>query len=82
MVPWHKNRLVYLMTSFILFLVAPLLVSIGTTRGPRVLLWIGFAALCIGALIPPLRRLVAPDPPPQVQPNNEPAGSSRKEGEP
>lgn len=57
MVALFKNRLAYLSTSFALFLIALPLVSIGSTGGPRVLLWIGFAALCAGALIPPVQRL-------------------------
>ena len=51
------NRIALLTTSFVLFLAAVPLISIGTTRGPRALLWIGLAALCVGALIPPLYRL-------------------------
>ena len=57
-----KSRLAYLSTSFALFLIALPLISIGTTRGPRVLLWIGFAALCLGGLIPPVQRLLMPKP--------------------
>lgn len=57
MVAFLKNPLAYLSTSFALFLVAIPLVSIGTTGGPRVSLWIGLAALCVGALIPPIQRL-------------------------
>ncbi|QIG49361.1 hypothetical protein G5V57_17500 [Nordella sp. HKS 07] len=60
-----KNPLAYLSTSFVLFLVALPLVSIGTTSGPRILLWLGLAALCVGGLIPPVQRLLfAPKPPP------------------
>ena len=60
-----KNPLAYLSTSFALFLVALPLVSIGTTGGPRILLWLGLAALCVGGLIPPVQRLLfAPKPPP------------------
>jgi hypothetical protein len=52
-----KSRLACLGTSFVLFLVATPLISFGATRGPRVLVWIGLAALCVGALIPPAQRL-------------------------
>lgn len=55
-----KNRLAYLGTSFALFLIAVPLISIGTTGGSRFLSWSGFAALCIGALIPPVQRLLFP----------------------
>lgn len=58
MVALLKNRLVYISASFALFLVALPLISLGTTRGPRLLLWIGFAALCVATLIPPAYRLV------------------------
>jgi hypothetical protein len=69
-----KNRLAYLSTSFALFLIALPLISIGTTGGPRLLLWTGLVALCVGGLIPPVQRLlVAPAPPPASKPDNESA---------
>lgn len=69
-----KNRVAYLGTSFALFVIALPLVSIGSTSGPRVLLWIGLAALCAGALIPPVQRLFfAPKPPPASKPDKESA---------
>ena len=65
MVALLKNPIVYLSTSFALFLIALPLVSIGATSGPRLFLWMGLAALGIGGLIPPLQRLLfAPKPPP------------------
>lgn len=54
-----KNPLAYLTLSFCLFLVALPLISFGTTSGPRFLLWAGFAALCVGGLIPPVQRLLS-----------------------
>jgi hypothetical protein len=57
MVALLKKPLVYLSTSFALFLIALPLVSIGTTSGPSFLLWFGLVALGVGALIPPLQRL-------------------------
>lgn len=63
MVALLKSPLAYLSTSFALFLIALPLVSIGTTDGPRVLWWIGLAALCVGGFIPPVQRLFfAPKP--------------------
>ncbi|WP_141733172.1 hypothetical protein [Oligoflexus tunisiensis] len=63
MVALLKSRLAYLSVSFILFLIALPLISIGTTSGPRFLLWIGLAALGVGGLIPPIARLVcSPEP--------------------
>jgi hypothetical protein len=59
MVTLLKSRFAYLTLSFVLFLTALPLISIGTTRGPRLLLWIGFTALCVGALIPPIQRLLS-----------------------
>jgi hypothetical protein len=53
-----KKPVAYLGASFILFMAAPVLISIGTTGGPRALLWMGLAALCIGGLIPPVQRLI------------------------
>lgn len=58
MVALLKNPLAYLSTSFALFLIAVPLVSIGTTGGSRLSLWLGLGALCVGGLIPPVQRLV------------------------
>lgn len=66
MVALLKNPLAYLGTSFVLFLIALPLISIGTTGGSPVLWWIGLAALCIGGLIPPVQRLLFPPKSPPV----------------
>lgn len=58
MVAVLTKPIAYLSASFILFMVAPVLISIGTTSGPHVFLWVGLAALCLGGLIPPVQRLV------------------------
>lgn len=72
MIALFKNRLAYLSTSFLLFMAALPLISIGTTGGRPVLLWLGFAALCVGGLIPPVQRLFfAPKPPPATTPDNK-----------
>ena len=74
MVALLKNPLAYLSTSFALFLIALPLISIGATSGPRLLLWLGLAALCVGALIPPVQRLLfAPRPPSASKSENESA---------
>lgn len=66
------NALAYLSTSFALFLIALPLISIGTTGGPRLLLWIGLVALCAGSFIPLMQRLpFASKPPSDARPNNE-----------
>lgn len=57
MVAFLRNPIVYLTTSFVLFLIGLPLISLGTTRGPRLLLWIGLLALVVAALIPPVQRL-------------------------
>ena len=44
--------------SLLLMLAAFPLISIGTTRGPAALWWLGLASLVIGALIPPVLRFV------------------------
>lgn len=61
------SRLVSLSISLALLLASFPLVSVGTTRGPEPLTWLGIGALVLGGLIPPARRLVsrpAPEPPP------------------
>lgn len=74
MIALFKNPLAYLSTSFALFLIALPLISIGTTSGPRLLLWIGLAALCGGGLIPPVQRLFfAPKPSSASKPGNQSA---------
>ncbi len=66
MIALLTNPLVHLSTSFTLFLIALPLVSIGTTGGPPILLWLGLAALCVGGLIPPTHRLLAALKPPSA----------------
>jgi hypothetical protein len=63
MIALLKNRLVYLSTSLVLLVIAFPLISIGTTRGPTVLWWIGLIALGCGGLIPPVQRLQLGPPP-------------------
>lgn len=58
MIALLKNRLAYLSVSLILLVVAFPLISIGTTRGPDALWWMGLAALVCGGLIPPVQRLL------------------------
>ncbi|OYR18543.1 hypothetical protein [Brucella grignonensis] len=52
-----KNRVAYLSLSFALLMGSLPLISRGTTGGPEYLWWIGLAALCAGAAIPPVQRL-------------------------
>ncbi len=54
-----RTPLFYMTASFILLLIALPLVSIGSTGGPRALLWIGLIALTLGGMVPPLQRLLA-----------------------
>lgn len=59
------NRAVTLGLSLVFLLAAFPLISIGTTSGPPFLWWAGLAALTIGGILPPLRRVFPqPDPPP------------------
>jgi hypothetical protein len=51
------NRLVTLSISLVLLLIAFPLISIGTTSGPPLLWQVGLAALALGGVLPPLRRL-------------------------
>ncbi len=66
MLALFKNRVAYLGTSFVLFMIALPLVSFATTGGPRILLWIGLAAMCVGGLIPPVQRILFPPNPPSA----------------
>jgi hypothetical protein len=80
-----KNRLALLSTSFALFLVAVPLISAGSTGGPRPLLWVGFAALCVATLIPPAWRLLCGPKAPSDDEGageDEPEATNRKEGQP
>ncbi len=76
MIALLRNRLALLSTSFALFLLAVPLISRGTTGGPRALLWVGFAALCVATLIPPAWRLLCAPKPPS---DNERAGEDETE---
>lgn len=55
-----KNRLVYLSTSFFLFVASLPLISLGTTNNHAFVWRLGFACLILGALIPPVQRLLFP----------------------
>lgn len=55
-----QNRLLYLSISFVLFLAALPLVSIGTTNDFRLMTLFGMAALSVAAIIPPLQRTLFP----------------------
>lgn len=73
MLALFRSRLAYLSTSFALFLIGLPLISIGSTEGRSVLLWTGLAALCLGALIPPVQRLLfAPGSAPASTPDDAP----------
>lgn len=63
MIALLKNRVAYLGVSLALLVSALPLISIGATSGPPVLWWIGLAALCVGALIPPVQRVLFPPKP-------------------
>lgn len=52
------SRAIVLGLSMLLLLAAFPLVSIGTMRDNEALWWTGLAALFVGGLIPPLRRLL------------------------
>lgn len=54
----RTNRLAALTVSLLLMLAAFPLISIGTTKGPPMLWWLGLAALGVGGLIPPVRRFL------------------------
>lgn len=55
-----RNRVTYLGVSFVLLILSYPLISLGTTRGPDLLWWIGLASLVTGALIPPVQRVLFP----------------------
>ena len=55
-----QNRLSYLSVSFVLFLAALPLVSLGTTNDWRLMSTIGMVALSVAAIIPPLQRMLFP----------------------
>ncbi|MDM8347133.1 hypothetical protein P8H26_17255 [Pseudochrobactrum sp. sp1633] len=55
-----QNRLSYLSVSFVLFIVALPLVSLGTTNDWHLISTIGMVALSIAAIIPPLQRVLFP----------------------
>lgn len=55
-----QNRLSYLSISFVLFIVALPLISLGTTNDWRMMSIIGMVALIIAAIIPPLQRVLFP----------------------
>lgn len=55
-----QDRLSYLSLSFLLFLVALPLISLGTTRDWRLLAELGGMALLVATLIPPVQRLLFP----------------------
>ncbi|MCF7671843.1 hypothetical protein KQ944_09420 [Bacillus subtilis] len=55
-----QNRLSYLSVSFVLFLVALPLVSLGTTNDWRLMSTLGMVALSVAAIIPPLQRVLFP----------------------
>lgn len=55
-----QNRLAYLSVSFVLFLAALPLISIGTTHDWRLVSGLGMMALSVAAIIPPLQRILFP----------------------
>ncbi|MCB1347981.1 MAG: hypothetical protein KDK11_04815 [Maritimibacter sp.] len=57
------NRHATLTLSLVFLLAAFPLISLGTTSGPPVLWWLGLMALCIGGVLPPLRRVFPPKEP-------------------
>ena len=56
----NMSQLATLGISLLLFLAALPLISIGITRGPPVLWWLGLIALGAGGLIPPAQRFLSP----------------------
>lgn len=63
------NPVLYQSASFVLFLLAFPLVSLGTTEGPPWLWALGLASLTLGASLPPAQRLFCP--PPKEEPEPE-----------
>ncbi len=55
-----QNRLSYLSISFLMFLAALPMISIGTTNDWRLVSGLGVVALSIAAVIPPLQRMLFP----------------------
>lgn len=55
-----QNRLSYLSVSFVLFLVALPLISLGTTNEWRIITLLGMISLSVAAVIPPLQRTLFP----------------------
>lgn len=55
-----QNRLSYLSVSFLMFLAALPLISIGTTNDWRLVSGLGMVALTVAAVIPPLQRMLFP----------------------
>lgn len=55
-----QNRLSYLSVSFLMFLAALPLISIGTTNDWRLVSGLGMVSLTIAAVIPPLQRMLFP----------------------
>jgi hypothetical protein len=55
-----QNRLSYLSVSFLLFLSALPLISIGTSHDWRLVSTTGMVALSMAAIIPPLQRMLFP----------------------
>lgn len=75
------SRLAPLSISLLLFLIALPLISIGTTRGPPILWWLGLIALGVGGLIPPAQRFLTPGEPRQRHagaPDSDRASSGRE----
>lgn len=66
------DRLTALSIALVLLLLSVPIISLGTTNGQPAVWGLGLAALGLGALIPPARRLYlanqpSPDKPPQKQ---------------
>lgn len=55
-----QNRMSYLGLSFVLFIAALPLISIGAAGPPRGLFWLGFVSMGVAAAIPPVQRLLYP----------------------